>query len=88
VLEGVADGGAGAAVLRDASTVLAGVRKAKSEAKTSMRTEVPLVEVTGPAEAVDRVRLAAGDLAATGHIAELRFTPGGDALAVRVSLAP
>jgi hypothetical protein len=53
-----------------------------------MRTEVPLVEVTGPAEAVDRVRLAAGDLAATGHIAELRFTPGGDALAVRVSLAP
>ncbi len=82
------DGGADSAVLRDASTVLAGVRKAKSEAKTSMRTDVPLAEVTGPADAVDRVRLAAGDLTATGHITELRFTPGGDALSVTVTLAP
>ena len=74
-LEAVADG-VDAAILRDASIVLTGVRKAKSEAKTSMRTEVAVASVTGPQEALDRVALATDDLKATGRIAELRLAPG------------
>jgi valyl-tRNA synthetase len=73
-------------ILRDTSTVLAGVRKAKSEAQTSMRTEVALVSVSGPQEALDRVAEAADDLKATGRIAELQFSPGDGALRVAVTL--
>jgi len=78
--------GGDALVLADTALVLAGVRKAKSEAKTSMRTDVPTAVVRGPAAAIARVRLAADDLGATGRIEELRFEPGGDALSVAVSL--
>jgi len=73
-------------LLRDASSVLAAVRKAKSEAKTSMRTDVAAAEVSGPAAALERLHLAAEDLRATGRIAELRFVPGTDELEVTVTL--
>jgi valyl-tRNA synthetase len=77
---------ADAAILRDASVVLAGVRKAKSEAKTSMRTDVPVAAVSGPEHAVARVRLAGDDLRAAGRIEELRFAADGEELSVRVTL--
>ena len=73
-------------VLADTAVVLAGVRKAKSEAKTSMRTDVPAATVRGPAEAIARVQLAASDLSATGRIEELRFEEAGDTLTVAVTL--
>jgi valyl-tRNA synthetase len=78
--------GGDASVLSDTAVVLAGVRKAKSEAKTSMRTDVPVAVVRGPAEALARVQLAANDLSATGRIQELRFEAGGDTLTVAVTL--
>jgi valyl-tRNA synthetase len=78
--------GGDASVLADTAVVLAGVRKAKSEAKTSMRTDVPAAVVRGPAEAIARVKLAAGDLSATGRIQDLRFEEGGDTLTVEVNL--
>jgi valyl-tRNA synthetase len=78
--------GGDASVLADTAVVLAGVRKAKSEAKTSMRTDVPAAVVRGPAEAISRVRLAADDLRATGRIEELRFEEAGDTLTVAVTL--
>jgi valyl-tRNA synthetase len=84
-LEAVADGVEGA-ILRDTSTVLMGVRKAKSEAKTSMRTDVAVASVTGSPEALERVALATGDLKATGRIAELHFSPGEGPLRVAVTL--
>jgi valyl-tRNA synthetase len=84
-LETVADG-VDATILRDTSTVLMGVRKAKSEAKTSMRTDVAVASVTGSPEALDRVAQAADDLKATGHIAELSFSPGAGPLHVAVTL--
>ena len=73
-------------MLSDTAVVLAGVRKAKSEAKTSMRTDVPVAVVRGPAEALARVRLAADDLSATGRIEDLRFEEGGETLTVDVTL--
>jgi valyl-tRNA synthetase len=84
-LEAVADGVEGA-ILLDTSTVLMGVRKAKSEAKTSMRTDVAVASVTGSPEALDRVALATDDLKATGRIAELHFSPGEGPLRVAVTL--
>jgi valyl-tRNA synthetase len=79
-------GDADPGVLRDVSVVLAGIRKAKSEAKTSMRTEVGRATVTGPQDALDRVALVADDLQATGRVGELELLPGEEQLAVSVTL--
>jgi len=73
-------------VLADASVVLAAVRKAKSEAKTSMRTEVAVSTVTGPEHALDRVRQAGEDVRAAGHVAELRYEPSDGPLGATVTL--
>ena len=82
----VAAGDGDPAVLHDTSVVLAAIRKAKSEAKTSMRTDVAAAIVTGPQVALDRVAQAAGDLQATGHVGRLNLAAGGDALEVDVTL--
>ncbi|MBA2769876.1 MAG: valine--tRNA ligase [Sporichthyaceae bacterium] len=78
--------GADAAVLRDTSVVLAAVRKAKSEAKTSMRTEVSSATVTGPQQALDRVALAEADLRATGRVGAVVFRADGGPLSADVAL--
>jgi len=74
------------AILRDTAVVLAGVRKAKSEAQTSMRTDVSAATVFGPQEALDRVSAALDDLKATGRIAELHFSRADGELSVAVRL--
>jgi valyl-tRNA synthetase len=84
-LDALSDG-ADAAILSDTSTVLMGVRKAKSEAKTSMRTDVAIASVSGSQEALDRVEQASDDLKATGRIAELHLSPGEGPLSVAVTL--
>ncbi len=58
-------------VLTDTSVVLSGVRKAKSEAKVSMRTDVLVARIAGPEASLAKVRAAQGDLAAAGRIADL-----------------
>jgi valyl-tRNA synthetase len=73
-------------VLRDTSVVLAAVRKAKSEAKTSMRTEVSAATVTGPQAALHRVAEATADLQATGRVGELVFRADDGPLAATVTL--
>ena len=78
--------GADAGVLRDTAVVLAAIRKAKSEAKTSMRTDVAAATVSGPQAALDRVRLAADDLQATGRVGELVFGPADGTLTATVTL--
>ncbi|NYI93839.1 valyl-tRNA synthetase [Streptomonospora nanhaiensis] len=73
------------AVLAAASEVLRMVRKAKSEAKLSMRVEVERVAVRG--KHVPQVRLAADDLAAAGRATRIDFEDADDLdLQVEVSL--
>jgi valyl-tRNA synthetase len=78
--------GADADVLRDVAAVLAAVRKAKSEAQTSMRTDVPEAEVTGPGVTLDRVRQAQDDLRSAGRIDRLRMAEADPPVAVDVRL--
>ena len=56
------------ALLAAVGEALAGVRKAKSEAKVGMRAEVARVELAGPAAWAERVRAAEADLRAAGRI--------------------
>ena len=74
-------------LLRDVSIVLSLVRKAKSEAKVSMRADVARVLVTGPAAALEHVLAASDDLRATGRIAELVVEESAGPLAATVELA-
>jgi len=70
------------AVLDAAAAALAGIRKAKSEAKVSMRTPVELATVTAPAELLAAVRAGADDLRAAGRIGRLQLVEGGAGIAV------
>jgi valyl-tRNA synthetase len=76
-----------AAIVGDVAGVLSGIRKAKSEAKVSMRVEVSSAVVTGPPEALEHVRLAADDLAAAGRVAQLDLVEGPAPLTVSVTLS-
>jgi valyl-tRNA synthetase len=75
------------ALVADMAIALSLVRKAKSEAKASMKADISTASVTGPADALDRLGSARGDLAAAGRIAELTFAPGGEEIGVAVALA-
>lgn len=54
-----------------AGEALRQVRRAKSDRKLSMKTEVPLAEALGPAELLDRLELIDGDFRAAGRITKL-----------------
>ncbi len=87
ITECAAGASANRKILDDTATVLSGIRKAKSEAKLSMRTEVATVIVGGEVDAVKRVAEAAADLRAAGRVIDLMFSPGiGDHLRVDVTL--
>jgi valyl-tRNA synthetase len=70
------------AVLTDAAAVMAQVRRAKSERSLSMRADVALATVHGPAPTLDRVALARADLAAALRVAKLELTPADGDLTV------
>ena len=75
------------AVLAVAGDVLGEVRRAKSEAKRSMRAEVTSVAVTDTADRLAALAPAAEDVTAAGSVGELT-TAEGDAFAVTVVLPP
>jgi valyl-tRNA synthetase len=81
-------GAAGEPGLMDAaSEVIGAIRKAKSEARQSMRAPVGAVRVSGPAERLARLRLAGEDIRAAGNVAELMLEPdAGPDLRVDVRL--
>ncbi|MBB4737420.1 valyl-tRNA synthetase [Actinoplanes octamycinicus] len=59
------------ALLDLAGDALRQIRRAKSDRKLSMRTEVPLAEALGPGPVLDRLELIDGDVRAAGRIAKL-----------------
>jgi valyl-tRNA synthetase len=78
--------GGNPALLDGAADVLGQVRKAKTEAKQSMRAEVDVIVVTAPDELAALVRAAEGDVKEAGRIASVDYA-AGDTLAVAVTLA-
>lgn len=76
-LRGAAAGG-DPAVLAVAAEVLGEVRRAKSEAKRSMRAEVDLVHVLDTPERLAALTSAAADIKAAGVIGELTTTDGAE----------
>jgi valyl-tRNA synthetase len=76
------------AVLVVAGVTLAGVRKAKSDAKVSMRADVRTATVIAPEEQVPLVEAARTDLVDAGRIAQLDVLAGTGELTVAVVLAP
>ena len=76
------------AVVADVAQALSGIRKAKSEAKASMRADVERATVSAPAGAADRLRLAAADLAAAGRVAAFDVVEADGPIRVEVVLAP
>jgi valyl-tRNA synthetase len=73
--------------LRVAADVLTEVRRAKSEAKRSMRTAVDTVTVTDVEDRLTALRLAGEDVKQACVITDL-VLQAGDAFAVEVALAP
>ena len=76
------------AILGAVGAALAGVRKAKSEAKVGMKADVERAVLTGPSDTLERIRLASEDLTAAGRIAILDYQQA-DTFEVRdIMLAP
>jgi valyl-tRNA synthetase len=88
-LQSAEAGGGDPVLLATAAVVLGQIRKAKSEAKVSMRAEAARVIVRVPSpEAADLMRASEDDLRAAGNVADFSFVlvPGGE-LATEVTLA-
>ncbi len=62
--------------LADVGAALAGIRRAKSDAKLGMRAEVESVTIAGPPAALDAIRASADDLSAAGRIAAIAYADG------------
>jgi valyl-tRNA synthetase len=88
-LREAAGAGAQPQVLDAVGRALAGIRKAKSEAKVSMRTEVLRATIAAPADVQALLQAGAADLRGAGRVQDLRISNGADDLTVTdVELAP
>jgi valyl-tRNA synthetase len=84
---GLADGlGSPTLPLTVASRVIAAIRKAKSDARLSMRAPVERVRVSGDPLEAEAVAAVADDLRSAGHVAELHVSPSLSGLNVEVTL--
>jgi len=82
------DAGDSAEVISLASTAIGAIRKAKSDAKRSMRVPVETVTIQGPAEKLDAIASISSDLRAAGNVTTLQLEPGRDhELRIEVRLA-
>jgi valyl-tRNA synthetase len=73
-----------AELLTLAGEVIAAVRRAKTDAKVSMRTAVETLTVTGPAEVLARFTAIEPDIRVAGVIAAVRTSEGDFALEAKV----
>jgi len=71
-----------------ASTALFGTRKAKSDAKASMKADVLEATMSAPQETIARLELIASDLKAAGRIQNLKLNSGAEFSVSDVVLAP
>jgi valyl-tRNA synthetase len=78
--------GANPVVYDEAAAVLSAIRKAKTEAKRSLRTAVDRVVVADSHARLDALRAAAEDLREAGNVADLELTPS-DEPSITVTLA-
>jgi len=78
---------ADAAVFTDAQTALGLIRKAKSEAKVSMKAEVATASLSGSTEHVERLKLVESDLAAAGNVAGMIFNITNGDVSAEIVLA-
>ncbi|MFN5604735.1 MAG: valine--tRNA ligase, partial [Actinomycetes bacterium] len=81
------DGG-DAALLGPIGEVLALVRRAKTEAKTSQKTAVASAEVTGSSSELAAVTTGRADLSEAGSVQAWSLVEGAGPLSVTVVLAP
>jgi len=70
-----------------ASQALFGTRKAKSDAKASMKADVVSANLVAPEEMISRLELLSPDLKAAGRIAALSFVSGQELAVTEVVLA-
>lgn len=71
-----------------ASTALFGTRKAKSDAKASMKADVLEATMSAPQETIARLELIAADLKAAGRIQDLKLNSAEEFSVSDVVLAP
>jgi len=76
-------------ILELTGEALSGVRKAKSDAKASMKAAISEATIEGSAHSIEAIAAARDDLAAAGSIAELILVPAADdaPMSVRAELA-
>ena len=72
------DAGDSAEVISLASAAIGAIRKAKSDAKRSMRAPVETVNIQGPAAKLDAIASISSDLRAAGNVTTLQLEPGRD----------
>jgi valyl-tRNA synthetase len=77
----------GTRVISLASTAISAIRKAKSDAKRSMRAPVESVRVVGPSDELRALETISGDLRAAGNVESLELTGADGDLRIEVSLA-
>ncbi|MDH6278789.1 valyl-tRNA synthetase [Aurantimicrobium minutum] len=75
-------------ILKAASEALIGIRRAKTDAKASQKTEVLTATIAAPEALISLLEAAQGDLMATGRIAELNFTEAAELSVTKIELAP
>ncbi len=75
-------------VLTTASAALIGIRRAKTDAKASQKTEVTSCAIAAPATAQAWLEAAADDLKAVGRIHALDIVEGSEVAVTSIELAP
>ena len=75
-------------LLELASTALVGIRKAKSDAKASMKAEVLSATMQAPAAVLTSIRVFERDLKGVGRIEDLAYAEAEDVAVVDVVLEP
>ncbi len=75
-------------VVEELAAILSGVRRAKSEAKVSMKAEIASLTITAPSDVVARVKSVAVDLIAAGRIGTIEWSVADGAIETSARLAP